>query len=95
MRVSGYAPAGLYPEEGPRTRWARDWVGREPVWTQRLQEKFCCLCRGSNLDRSVVQSVVRHYSLSDSDVVIRLFFKLHSLSVCRRVSFVIFSHIST
>jgi hypothetical protein len=31
----------------------------EPVWTQRLEEKSSCLCRGSNLYRPVVQSVVR------------------------------------
>jgi hypothetical protein len=34
----------------------------EPVWTQRLKEKFFRLCRGSNLDRAVVQPVVRHYT---------------------------------
>jgi hypothetical protein len=34
----------------------------ELVWTQRLEEKFSCLSRGSNLDSSVVQSVVRHYT---------------------------------
>jgi hypothetical protein len=34
----------------------------ELVWTQRLEEKSFCLCRGSNLDRQVVQSVVRHYT---------------------------------
>jgi hypothetical protein len=34
----------------------------EPVWTQRLQEKSFCLCRRSNLDRQVVQPVVRHYT---------------------------------
>jgi hypothetical protein len=34
----------------------------EPVWTQRLEEKSFCLCRGSNLDRPVIQSVVRHYT---------------------------------
>jgi hypothetical protein len=34
----------------------------EPVWTQRLQEKSFRLCRRSNLDRPVVQSVVRHYT---------------------------------
>jgi hypothetical protein len=34
----------------------------EPVWTQRLEEKSFRLCRGSNLDRPVVQSVVRHYT---------------------------------
>jgi hypothetical protein len=32
----------------------------EPVWTQRLEEKFFRLCRGSNLDRLVVQPVARH-----------------------------------
>jgi hypothetical protein len=34
----------------------------EPVWTQRLKEKFFRLCRGSNLDRPIVQPVVRHYT---------------------------------
>jgi hypothetical protein len=32
----------------------------EPVWTQRLQEKSFRLCRVSNFDRPVVQSVARH-----------------------------------
>jgi hypothetical protein len=27
----------------------------EPVWTQRLEEKSFHLCRGSNLDRTVIQ----------------------------------------
>jgi hypothetical protein len=34
----------------------------EPVWTQRLEKKSSCLCRGSNLERRVVQSVVIHYT---------------------------------
>jgi hypothetical protein len=34
----------------------------EPVWTQRLEEKDSRLCRGSNLDRPVVQSVAKHYT---------------------------------
>jgi hypothetical protein len=34
----------------------------EPVWTQRLEEKSSCFCRGSNLDHPVVQSVARHYN---------------------------------
>jgi len=34
----------------------------EPVWTHTLQEKSFCLCRGSNIDHPVVQSVVRHYT---------------------------------
>jgi hypothetical protein len=32
----------------------------EPVWTQRLEGKSSCLCLGSNPNRPVVQSVVRH-----------------------------------
>jgi hypothetical protein len=34
----------------------------EPVWTQRSEEKSSCLCLESNLDRSVIQSVLRHYT---------------------------------
>jgi hypothetical protein len=37
----------------------------EPVWTQKLQEKSFHLCRGSNLDRPVVQSVARRYKLCE------------------------------
>jgi hypothetical protein len=38
------------------TGWAS-----EPVWTQRLEEKSFCLCRESNPDRPVVQSVGLNY----------------------------------
>jgi hypothetical protein len=34
----------------------------EPVWTQRIEEKYFRLCRESNLDCPVVQSVARHYT---------------------------------
>jgi hypothetical protein len=34
----------------------------ESVRTQRLEEKYVCLFRGSNADRPVVQSVARHYT---------------------------------
>jgi hypothetical protein len=34
----------------------------EPVWTQRLEEKSFRLCRGSNLDRPVVQPIARRYT---------------------------------
>jgi hypothetical protein len=34
----------------------------EPVWTQGLEEKSIRLCRGSNLDRPVVQPVGRHHT---------------------------------
>jgi hypothetical protein len=53
----------LPPRKGPtvpilqETEWAQ-----EPVWTQRLEEKLFFLCRGSNIERPVVQSVARHYT---------------------------------
>jgi hypothetical protein len=31
------------------------------VWTRRIEEKSSCLCRGSNLDRPVVQSLLRFF----------------------------------
>jgi hypothetical protein len=34
----------------------------EPVWTEAIG-KILCPCRGSNPDRPVVQSVVRHYTV--------------------------------
>jgi hypothetical protein len=34
----------------------------EPVWTQRQEEKSFRLFQGSNIDRLVIHSVVRHYT---------------------------------
>jgi hypothetical protein len=66
MAVSGqhHAPAVLYPRgRTPGTHCVQEagWAP-EPVWTQRLEEKILCPCRGSNPDRPVVQPVVRHYT---------------------------------
>jgi hypothetical protein len=66
MGVSGqrHAPAALLPPgKGPPVPIVREagWAP-EPVWTQRLEEKILFPCRGSNLDRLVVQPVVRHYT---------------------------------
>jgi hypothetical protein len=50
----------LAPGKGPpvttghETGWAP-----EPVWKQRLEEKYFRLCRGWNLNRPVVQPVAR------------------------------------
>jgi hypothetical protein len=63
MGVSGqrHAPAALYPRgKGPRYPLDRRLGG--PVWTQGLEEKSSAPCRGSNLDRPIVQPVVRHYT---------------------------------
>jgi predicted amidophosphoribosyltransferase len=61
MGVSGqrHAPAALLPPVPivQEAGWAP-----EPVWTQRLEKKILCPRRGSNLDRPVVQPVVRHYT---------------------------------
>jgi hypothetical protein len=53
----------LPPGKGPPVPIVQEagWAP-EPVWTQRLEEKFFCLCRASNLDHPVVQSVVRHFA---------------------------------
>jgi hypothetical protein len=50
----GKEPPVLFAQEAG---WAP-----EPVWTQRLEEKFFLLCQDSNIDRPVVQPVVRHYT---------------------------------
>jgi hypothetical protein len=50
--TSGKNPVPIGPEVG----WAR-----EPVWTE-VTGKTLHLCRGSSLDRPVVQSVARHYT---------------------------------
>jgi hypothetical protein len=53
----------LAPEKGPPVPIVQEagWAP-EPVWTQRLQEKFFRLRRGSNFDRPVVPPVARHYT---------------------------------
>jgi hypothetical protein len=66
MGVSGqrHAPAALLAlEKGPPVPIVQEagWAP-EPAWTQRLEEKSFRLCRGSNLDRPVVQPVARDYS---------------------------------
>jgi hypothetical protein len=64
MGVSGQCPGrALPPGKGPPVPIVQEggWAP-EPVWTQRLEEKSFRLCRGSNLDRPVVQPVVRHYT---------------------------------
>jgi hypothetical protein len=52
----------LVPRKGPPVPTVQEagWAP-EPIWTQRLDEKSFRLCRGSNLDRPVVQPVGRHY----------------------------------
>jgi hypothetical protein len=61
---SASRPGGaLAPGKGPPVPIVHEagWAP-ESVWTQRIEEKFFRLCRGSNLDRPVVQPVARHYT---------------------------------
>jgi hypothetical protein len=65
MTVSGQrrAPAGLCPgERTPGTHCTGGWVGPRAGLDTEVTGKILCPCRGLNLDRPVVQSVVRHYT---------------------------------
>jgi hypothetical protein len=44
----------------------------ESVWTQRLEKKSSCHCRGSNLHRPVGQYIGRHYTDSVRKVKVKL-----------------------
>jgi hypothetical protein len=64
MGVSGqrHAPAALYPgERTPGTHWTGGWMSLRAGLDTEVKGKISYLCRGSNLDRLVVQSVARHY----------------------------------
>jgi hypothetical protein len=65
MGVSGqsHAPAALCPgERTPVTHCTGGWVGLRAGLDTEARGKILCLCRGSNPDCPVVQSVVRHYT---------------------------------
>jgi hypothetical protein len=49
-------------ERTPGTNWTRDWVGLKAVLGTQVRGKISFLCRGLNLDRLFVQSVVKHYT---------------------------------
>jgi hypothetical protein len=61
MSGQGHAPAALYPGERTLvTHCTGGWVGLRAGLDIEVRGKTLCACRGSNLDRPVVQSVVRH-----------------------------------
>jgi hypothetical protein len=65
MGVSGqrHAPFALCTgEKTPGTHCTGGWVGLRAGLDTEDKAKIFRLCRESNLDRSVVQSVVRHYA---------------------------------
>jgi hypothetical protein len=66
MGVSGqrHATAALCPgERTPGTYCTGGWVGPRAGLNIDVRGKILCPCWGSNLDRPVVQSVVRHYKI--------------------------------
>jgi hypothetical protein len=46
----------------PGTHWTGDWVGPRAGLDTPARRKILYLCRGSNLDRPVVQPIGRHYT---------------------------------
>jgi hypothetical protein len=63
--VSGqlHAPAALFPgKRTPGTHCTGGWVGLRACLDTEARAKILCPCRGSNPDRRIVQSVVRHYA---------------------------------
>jgi hypothetical protein len=49
-------------ERNPGINWTGGWVGLRAGLGKEVRGKILCLCRGSNPDSPVVQSVVRRYS---------------------------------
>jgi hypothetical protein len=49
-------------ERTPGTHCTGGWVGPRAGLNTEATGKIICLCRGSNLDRPVVQTVARHYT---------------------------------
>jgi hypothetical protein len=44
------------------THWIGGWVGSRAGLDAGTKKKIICPCRGSNLNRPIVQPVVRHYT---------------------------------
>jgi hypothetical protein len=69
MGVSGqrHTRAALCPgERTPGIHCTGGWVGLRVGLDTEARGKVFCPCRGSNPDRPVVQSVVRHYTDLDT-----------------------------
>jgi hypothetical protein len=49
-------------EKTPSTHWIGGWVGLRAGLDTEARGKILCLCQGSNPNRPINQSVVRHYT---------------------------------
>jgi hypothetical protein len=84
-RVCGqrHAQAKLYPQgKDPRYPLYRRLDGPQSRSGHRLEGKMICLCRGSKLDRSVVQSVTRHYTDWATLLPTHACIYIYSVTVC-------------
>jgi hypothetical protein len=57
---ASHSGRSLPPEKGPRGTHCTGWVDPRAGLDTEVRGKILCLCRGSNLESPVVQSVVRH-----------------------------------
>jgi hypothetical protein len=55
-------PRFTHGERTHCTHCTGSWVGLRAGLDAEVRGKISCLCRGSNLDGPVVQSVTRHYT---------------------------------
>jgi hypothetical protein len=63
VRVQHHTSAALCPgERTPGTHCTGGWVGPRDGLDTEDRGTILCLCRGSNPDRQVVQSAVRHHT---------------------------------
>jgi hypothetical protein len=62
--VESVTPRPRFPpgERTPGTHWIGGWVGPRAGLDAEARRKILCSCRGSNLDRPIVQPIVRHYT---------------------------------
>jgi hypothetical protein len=93
MGVSGHrhAPAALSPrDKDPGSHCIGGCVGLRAGLDTEVTGKNSCLCRGSNLDRTVVQSVARQYTdcaTPASSLRITILIFLINLCVYERVTY--------
>jgi hypothetical protein len=73
MSGQRHAPTAFcYGERTPGTHCTGGWVGLRAGLDTKIRGKILCPCRGSNPDRPVLQSVVRHYTGNPKQVNVQV-----------------------